>query len=340
MSVLTAADLNPRQKAAIVVSAMGPDSRDLLKQLGGGEVELLAGELLQLGDVPPQIRDEILAEFLNRLAASQSRGQSVLERAATLLEATLGKDGAGDAVQRIGWRSNEALKTFVRRDPAKFAALIAGEHPQTVAFLLTQVEPEQSGRVIGALPADLQPEMAWRIATMGEISPDVAALVHAVLTPKVMPREKERVQRNEKPGGEQKAAAVLNMIPIEVQKAALENMASRNEETARRVRKLMFVFRDLLLLDDRAVQRVLKEVDLKDLSLALKKTEPEVKEAIFRNVSERAAVTIQEEMEYMSAVKVEDVEAAQDRIIERVRFLEEQGEIIIHRGESSHDALV
>jgi flagellar motor switch protein FliG len=130
------------------------------------------------------------------------------------------------------------------------------------------------------------------------------------------------------------------MVPVTAQKAVLETLASKSAEVAERVRKMMFVFRDLLLLDDRAMQRVLKEVDLKDLSVALKNAADDVKDLIFRNVSERAAVTIQEEMEYMGPVKAAEVEAAQERIIEQVRTLEEQGEVVINRGGSEEDALV
>ncbi|MCK4546009.1 MAG: flagellar motor switch protein FliG [Candidatus Eisenbacteria sp.] len=343
MSVMSVVDLNPIQKAAIVVMSLGPGAQGLLKELPGSEVELLAGEILQLGTIPENIRDEVLAEFMNRMAAAQTRGESSLEKAAKVLEVRLGQDEAERAVRRIEWRNNEDLKTFVTRDPEKFAGLIADEHPQATAFLLTQMDPDLSGLVMARLPEDMQPDIAWRIATMKELSPEIASLVHQALRPVVAPAEEEEgkpVQRLEKLGGEQKAAGLLNMIPLEVQKTALENMASRDEDLATKVRKLMFVFRDLLLLDDRAMQRVLKEVDLKDLSLGLKTADEDVKGKIFKNVSERAAVTIQEEMDYMTSVKPDEVVEAQDRIIERVRALEEQGEIVIDRGGATQNAVV
>jgi flagellar motor switch protein FliG len=339
MAVISVVDLTPRQKAAIVVMTLGPGSRDLLKELGGGEVELLAEEILQLGTVPQGMRDEVLTEFCNRLSARQTTDASGLEKAAEVLEASLGKAEAGQVVKRIEWRANRNLRNFARRDPGAFATLVADEHPQTIAFLLTQLEPDVSGRVLSALGDDMRPEVAWRIATMGDLLPQTAARVHGALASKVAPK-KAASERTERLGGESKVADLLNMVSMESQKRVLETLASRSADVAERVRKLMFVFRDLLLLDDRAMQRVLKEVDLKDLSLALKTADKDVKEKIFKNVSERAALTIQEEMDYMGPVKAADVAQAQDRIIEHVRALEEQGEIVVNRGGSEDDALV
>ncbi len=339
MAVASVVDLTQRQRAAIVVMTLGSGAQELLKELGEGEVELLAGEILQLGTVPQGIRDEVLTEFCNRLSASQTKDVDGLEKAAEVLEVSLGKAEAGQVVKRIEWRANRHLRNFARRDPGSFAAKVAGEHPQTVAFLLTQLDPDVSGRVMSSLAEDLQPEVAWRIATMGEISPETAARVHAALAPMVTPQRKQS-ERTERLGGENKVADLLNMVSLEAQKSVLETLASRNEDVAERVRKLMFVFRDILLLDDRAMQRVLKEVDLKDLSLALKTAEDDLKEKIFKNVSERAALTIQEEMDYMGPVKAAEVIGAQDRIIDHVRALEEQGEIVVNRGGSEEDALV
>lgn len=331
MSALTVTDLTPKQRAAIVVMSIGPGGGEVLKELGGSVVEELAEAIVQLGDVPREVRDEVLAEFHNRLAASQAREAGGLEKASEILEASLGKDGADQVVRRIGWRANRALRGYAKRDPRKFADLLAGEHPQAVAFLLTQVEEDTAGKVIGLLPEEIQPELTWRVATMGEISPDVAGEVHAALQPIVDPSGGV-TKRYERLGGEQKAAGLLNMVPLESQKTVLETMAARDQEIANRVRKLMFVFRDILLLDDRAMQRVLKEVDVKDLSVALKSTEEDVKKKIFKNVSERAAISIKEEMEYMGPVKAIEIEGAQDRIIDVVRSLEEKGEIVIERG--------
>ncbi len=331
MSALTVTDLTPKQRAAIVVMSIGSGAGDVLKGLGGSVVEQLAETIVQLGEVPKEVRDEVLAEFHNRLAASQAKEAGGLEMASEILEVSLGKAGANQVVQRIGWRANRKLMAYAKRDPEKFAGLLAEEHPQAIAFILTQVEEDTAGKVISALPEEIQPELTWRVATMGEISPDVAGAVHAALAPIVDPTGGV-AKRLEQLGGEQKAAGLLNMVSLESQKTVLETMAARDQDIANRVRKLMFVFRDILLLDDRAMQRVLKEVDVKDLSVALKTADEDVKEKIFKNVSERAAVSIQEEMDYMGPVKANEIEAAQDRIIDVVRSLEEKGEIVIDRG--------
>ncbi|MBN1826867.1 MAG: flagellar motor switch protein FliG [Candidatus Eisenbacteria bacterium] len=338
MAPLSTAELTKRQKAAIVVMTLGPDAKPLMEKLPRSEMERLAEEILMLGEVPQNVKDEVLTEFLNELAARQAKTVSGIERASEMLEATLGKSEATEVVRRISWRSNQSLWSFARRDPEKFAELIAGEHPQTVAFLLTQIEPDVSGRVVAALPEELQPDTAWRIATMGEIVPDTAARVHAALDPVVNPKEEEKQKkRKESLGGERKTAGLLNMIPLSIQKVVMQTLTDRDPDLATRVRKMMFIFRDILLLDDRSMQRVLKEVDLKDLSLALQNADEDVKEKIFKNVSERAAVSIQEEMEYAGKVKKAEIEQARDRIIEVVRSLEEQGEVEIDRGGSADE---
>ena len=154
-----------------------------------------------LGEVPPVVRDEVLTEFLNELAARQAKVATGIEKASEVLEATLGEAEATEVVRRISWRSNQSLWSFARRDPEKFAELIAGEHPQTAAFLLTQIEPDVSGRVVSSLPEEMQPDTAWRIATMGEIAPEIASIVHAALDPVVNPKEEE-IKRLEILGGE------------------------------------------------------------------------------------------------------------------------------------------
>ena len=249
MALLSLAELNKRQKAAIVVMTLGADAKPLLEKLPRSEMERLAEEILMLGEVPPNVRDEVLTEFLNELAARQAKTASGIEKASEVLEATLGKSEATEVVRRISWRSNQSLWSYARRDPEQFAELIAGEHPQTVAFLLTQIEPDVSGRVVAALPEELQPDTAWRIATMGEIVPEIASMVHVALDPVVNPKEEE-VKRLETLGGEQKTAGLLNMIPLAIQKVVMQNMNERDPELAARVRKLMFVFRDILLLDE------------------------------------------------------------------------------------------
>lgn len=335
MAIVSAEELTQRQRAAIVVMSLGAEAKPLLSNLASIEVEQVAAEILRLGDVPGEVSDEVLAEFHNRIAASQAQTEGGLERAAALLQASLGEVEGNKAFKKMEWRSHEALTRFVKKDPARFAEIIMDEHPQTMAFILTQIDSDASGKVIAALPEELQPEMGWRIATMNEISPDAAAAVHAVIAPLFKPQEGHEgpvARPLEQMGGEELVAGLLNMIPVEAQKTVLDSMSDRDSDIATRVRKLMFVFRDLLLLDDRGMQRLLKEVDQKDLTIALKNVDEMIQNKFFKNMSERAALTIREEMEYLTAVKKEEIEAAQERIIDQARNLEEQGEIVIDRG--------
>ena len=330
MNVTQAADLTARQKAAIVVMSLGPKASGVLEQLGGGEVEQLAEEIVQLGDIPQHVRDEVLTEFQNRLAASQSTTEGGVQQASALLEARLGKEQAEDALSRLAWKSNEALHTFAHRSPEKLAELLAPEHPQTIAFVITQLPPDSSATVLTTLEDDLRADVVWRVATMDDISPLAAAAVHRALSRRL--RRMTTSQRREQMGGEDKAAGLMNMASGEIQKFVFDDLAQRDPELAARVRKLMFVFKDVLLLDDRSMQRVLKDIENKDLIVALKNADDVIRQRFFKNMSERAAVSIQEEIEYLGQVKASDVEQAQDNIIERIRALEENGEIIINRG--------
>ncbi len=333
MAELTATEMTARQKAAVVVLSLGAGADTILRELGGSEVELLAEQILQLGDVPEEVRDEVLTEFQNRLSATQAPTSGPLERAAEVLEVSLGKAAGDEALKRMEWRANQDLIRFAKKDPAKMAELVAVEHPQTIAFLMTQIDAELSGRVISEMDEEIRPEIAWRIANMSEIAPHTAGAVHRALGPMVKPEEAGVVvERLEQVGGEKKVADLLNMVTVEMQRDVFESMESKDSDQVMRIRKLMFVFRDLLLLDDRGMQRVLKEVDQKDLSLALYGADEDVKDKFFRNMSSRAAETIRDEMEFMAQVKKEDVEAARDRIIESVRTLEEQGEVVVNRG--------
>lgn len=336
MAVLAFVDLTSRQKAAVVVSFLGSKAEPLLKSLAKGEMELLAEEILMLGEVPDHVRDEVLTEFQNNMAARQAKSVSGLERASQMLEATLGEAEAIQVVDRISWRSNDELVAYVKKNPKRFADLVAVEHPQTISFLLTQIDSEIAGKVVPLLPDEVQPDIAWRIAIMKEIDPITASQVHKVLGEVIAPKEGE-TKRMEALGGEQLTAGLLNMIPVSTQKLVMEEMESKDADLTARVRKLMFVFRDILLLDDKSMQRVLKEVDLKDLSLALMNTEEDITDLIYRNVSERAAQSIKEEMEYMSNVKKEEINEARDRIIDGIRALEEQGEVVIERGSGDEE---
>lgn len=331
MAITTADELTPRQKAAIVVMTLGSDAKELLARLGDTKVERLAEEFVQMGDIPETVRDAVLAQFHNQMAAKQQVSDNSLQRAAKVLEARLGKEQAGEAVKRMEWRANQQLRSYARLDPPRFAKMIEQEHPQTAAFLLTQLEQPVSAKVIESLSEKWQHEMVWRIATMRDIPPDVASAVHQALSSKYKTQTGAVVARVEPFGGEGKAAGVLTMVGMEAQKTVLDTLASLDADIAKRVRKLMFMFKDILLIDDRGVQRLLKEVDTKVLVMALKNGDPAVQEKFFKNVSERMRQTLKDEIEFLRNPKPVEIEAARDTIIDQIRGLEEKGEIVIDR---------
>ena len=330
MAITSADDLTARQKAAIVVMTLGSDAKELLARLGDTKVEQLAEEFIQLGDIPETVRDAVLAQFHNKMAASQQVSDNGLQRAAKVLEARLGKEQAGEAVKRMEWRANQQLRSYARLDPARFAKMVELEHPQTAAFLLTQLDQPVSAKVIESLSEKWQHEMVWRIATMRAIPPEIAGAVHQALSSKYK-TQGAAAQRLEPFGGESKAASVLNMVGMEAQRTVLDTLASLDADIAKRVRKLMFVFKDILLIDDRGLQRLLKEVDTKVLVMALKNSEEAIQEKFFKNVSERMRQTLKDEIEFLRNPKPVEIEEARDAIIDQLRGLEEKGEIVIDR---------
>lgn len=335
MPITSADELTPRQKAAIVVMTLGADAKELLARLGDTKVERLAEEFVQLGEVAEGVRDAVLVEFHNQMAAKQHVSDNGLQRAAKVLESRLGKEQANEAVKRMEWRANQQLRSYARLDPARFAKLLEREHPQTAAFLLTQLDAPVSAKVIESLSEKWRYEMVWRIATMRAIPPEVAAAVHQAQSSAYKTRTQST--RLEPFGGEVKAASVLNMVEMTAQRTVLDTLASLDATVAKRVRKLMFVFKDILMIDDRGVQRLLKEVDTKVLVLALKDSVPAVQEKFFKNVSERMRQTLKDEMEFLRNPKAAEIDEARDAIIDQIRALEEKGEIVIDRtGGTAH----
>ena len=336
MAIASISDLTPRQKAAVVVMTLGSEAKELLSRLSDDQVEELAGEFVQLGEVPDSVRDEVLVQFHNKLAATQVTDNG-LQRAAKVLEASLGKEQAGEAVRRMEWRANQKLRSYARLDPKRFATMIEQEHPQTAAFLLTQLDQPVSAKVIEALSEKWQHEMVWRIATMREIPPDVASAVHGALASKYRTQGGGPTKHLEGFGGEQKAASVLTMVGMDAQRSVLETLATLDSDIAKRVRKLMFLFKDILMIDDRGIQRLLKDVDTKILVLALKDADEVLKGKFFKNVSERMRQTLKDEIEFLRNPKPIEIEEARDTIIDQVRALEEKGEIVIDRsGGTAH----
>jgi flagellar motor switch protein FliG len=328
-----------RKKAAIVMVALGSNaSSQIFKNLDEREVEALTTEIARLDNVTPQIREAVLQEFHNLAMAHQFISQGGIEYAREILEQALGPRKAKEILEKV----QQSIRTtgfnlLENVDPKQLVNFIQKEHPQTIALLLAHMEPGNAAPIISSLPQELQVDVATRIATMESISPDTLDQVEEVLVGQVKSLFGGDVSEI---GGVKAVAEILNSVDRGAEKNILGNLERENPELATEIKNLMFVFEDVMLLDDRSMQRVLKEVDTKELSMALKGASDELQDKFFRNMSSRAAEMIKEDMEYMGPIRLKDVEEVQQRIVDVIRRLEEDGEIIISGRGGEEDIVV
>jgi flagellar motor switch protein FliG len=328
------------QKAAIVLLALGKQAAsEVIKGLNDAEVEKIASEMARLGAVPHSVQEKVLAEFTGAMASGPRAGVGGVEKATELLESALGKSKASEIVTKVRRKSaTGALSKLEDMNPAMVAELLKGEHPQTIALIVAQLEPKSAAGTLAALPEELRGDISLRIATMEEISPNTTREIERILASTLEGMGSADMATA---GGIKILADILNQGDRAMENEVLGQIEMKDSAVATQVKQLMFVFDDILLLDDRAMQRVLREVDTKDLAIALKGADEDVKQKIFKNISERAAAMIQEEIDYMGPKRLSEVEAAQQAIIEVIRSLEESAEIIIPgRGGASDDIIV
>jgi len=278
-------------------------------------------------DVSSTIMEAVVEEFYQMVMAQEYIQQGGIDFAKATLEKALGPRKAHEIISKVEAMIHvSGFKLLKEVDPNQLLNFIQHEHPQTISLILANLEPEQTAQIVSELPPEIQTEVAYRIATMGKISPDLLTDIEGILESQV---ETVFGQDLSAAGGAKAVAEILNMAGRSTEKTILSDLEKRNPELATEIKNLMFVFEDIVLLDDRAVQRVLREVDSKELSLALKVATEDVKDIVFRNMSERAAGLIKEELEFMGPVRIKDVEEAQMKIVEVIRTLEEEGEIVI-----------
>ncbi len=325
---ITIENLTGRQKAAILIIAVGTDAAShIFKHLKDIDVERLAIEIAQMKDVPSTIMETVIEEFYQMIMAQEYITQGGIDYAKNVLEKALGPRKAHEIVSKVESAVHvSGFKLLKDVDPAQLLNFIQHEHPQTISLILANLESAQTAMIVSDLPPELQADVAFRIATMGKISPDLLSDIEGVLESQV---ETVFGQDQLTAGGAKAVAEILNMASRSTEKTILADLEKRNPELATEIKNLMFTFDDLVLLDDRSIQRVLREVDSKDLTLALKVANEELKEAILRNMSERASKLVQEELDFMGPVRLKDVEEAQMKIVEVVSSLEEDGEIVI-----------
>jgi len=323
--------LSNKQKAAVVLIALGPEATgQIFRHLTEEEVEQLTVEVARLGKVSHSERTAIIREFRELCTAQEVIAEGGITEAKKFLESAFGADRANEVINRVVQALQVLPFDFVKRsDPAQLLSLIQEEHPQTIALILAHLPPNQAAAVLSGLPTEVRTEVAHRIAIMDRTPPEVIREIEKVLEQKL---SSVATQKFRAAGGVKTLVEVLNWVDRQTEKVILESLSENNPEVAEEVKKLMFVFEDIVTLDDASIQKVLREVDTKELALALKAVGEEVQNRIFKNMSERAASMLKEEMEFMGPVRLRSVEEAQQRIVAIIRRLEESGEIIVARG--------
>ena len=319
------------QKAAILLIALGPEkSAKIFKHLKDEEIEELTLEIANTRSVTPQIKEEVISEFYQICLAQQYIAEGGIGYAKELLEQSFGEEKASDVISRLTASLQVKPFEFVRKtDASQLLNFIQDEHPQTIALILSYLNPSQAAQIIGALPPDRQADVAKRIAMMDRTSPDVIKEVERVLESKISSLVNQDYTII---GGVDSVVEILNTVDRGTEKHIMETLEVDEPELADEIRKKMFVFEDILLLDDRAIQRVLRDVDNSDLSMALKGANEQVQAAIFKKMSSRLSAMIKEDMEFMGPVRMKDVEEAQQKIVNIIRKLEDSAEIVISRG--------
>lgn len=320
-----------KQKAALLLISLGPEvSAAVYKHLTEEEIERLTLEISGVKKVDSVVKDEIISEFHNIALAQDYISQGGIGYAKTVLEKALGKDHAQAIINRLTSSLQVRPFDFARRaDPGQILNFIQNEHPQTIALILSYLDAEQAGMILSSLPQEMQADIAKRIATMDSTSPEVISEIEAVLERKL---SSTVTQDFSETGGVDAVVQVLNGVDRATEKTILDALEIQDPELAEEIRKRMFVFEDIVTLDNRSIQRIVRECENEDLVLSIKVSSEEVREILFKNMSQRMAESFQEEMEVMGPVRLRDVEEAQARIVSIIRRLEDSGEIIIARG--------
>lgn len=325
------AELTGVQKAAVLLITLGPEkSASIFKHLKEEEIEELTLEIANTRSISPQEKEDVLNEFYQVCLAQQYIAEGGIGYAKELLEKALGEQKAQDVITKLTASLQVRPFEFIRKtDPSQVLNFIQDEHPQTIAMILSYLSPTQSAMILGALTPEKQADVAKRIAMMDRTSPDVIKEVERVLERKLSSLLNQDYTIV---GGVDAIVDILNTVDRGTEKHIMESLEIEQPELADEIRKKMFVFEDILLLDDRAIQRVLRDVDNNDLSIALKGANEEVQNVIFKNLSKRLSAMIKEDMEFMGPVRMKDVEEAQQKIVGIIRKLEDSAEIVISRG--------
>jgi flagellar motor switch protein FliG len=324
------AGLTGLQKAALMMLALGRDpSVALFKQMSEQEVEMLTAEIMKLGYVPSSFTRQVTGEFREMMQAHEYLEEGGLNYAKGILESALGEKESETMLKRVkSLMRVRGFRMLKDVDANQLLTFLQKEHPQTVALVMTQLSTAQAASILQELPEELQSDIIKRLSRMERVNPETIRVLEGVLESRV-----DLTQGVSKLGGVKAAAEILNMVGASTEKTIISELTQSEPLMATEIKNLMFVFEDIISLDDRSIQKVLKEVDSKELALALKVCSDEVKGKILANMSSRGAEMIEEELEFMPPVRLKEVEDVQQKIVDIIRRLEEEGQIILLKGE-------
>jgi flagellar motor switch protein FliG len=324
--------INPIQKVALIIIAMGiQNAAQVLKNLNETEIEKITVEIAKLKDIPAEILGEVIEEFYEMMIANQYIVQGGLDYAKKVLESAWGFKKAEEIIKKVE-ASTEVSAFYLLQtvDDKQLLSFLQNEHPQTAALILANLKPQQAAAILSELPEESQSEIAFRLATMEKTSPELIEDIEGVLREQIGTVFGGDLSTS---GGAEAVAEILNSATRSAEKNILDRLRARDQKLSEEITSLMFLFEDIIKLSDQAIQRIVKEVDSKTLTLALKATSGELKDKIFKNMSERAADMLKDELSYLGPVRVRDVEMAQKQILDIIHNLEESGEIQINRTE-------
>jgi flagellar motor switch protein FliG len=328
--------LDPRQKVAVLMVALGQENAgEVLKYLTDYEIEDITHTITELKHLPIELQDEVLGDFEQHLLAGEYMSQGGVDFARGALERAVGPRKTQEILDRIMSTVSSGFYLLKNVPPEQLAPFISHEHPQTIALILSQLEPQQAAGIIAQLPERTQAEVAYRIAVMENITPNALKQIEESLEANL----RDILGGNQDVGGPKVVADILNLTGGSVEKNVLDRLDAQDPEVAEIVRNMMFVFDDIHKLTDREIQTILREVEQKDLVIALKAASEEVKDKLLTNMSDRVRGFIEEELEFTGPMRLSEVEEVQLRIVQKVRQLEDQGQIQIVRG-SAEDTFV
>ncbi len=332
-------DLPGIQKAALLLIALNVENAaEVFKHLDAGEVELISTEISKVRNIPSQTVDAVLEEFYQMVTAREYVLEGGLDFAQAVLEKSFGFNKALEIIEKV--KNLTTLRGFdvlKKADSAQLIGFLNKEHPQTIALILSHLQPDQTADALKELGEPLRTEVAYRIATLGKISPQTLKQIEKVVDDMA---GLNMGQSLSKIGGLKSLAAILNRTSVSLSKEILVGIEQKDGDVAAEIKRLMFLFEDIVNIQDRDIQKILREVDRKDLALSLKIADDKLKEKIFTNMSERAADLLKEELQYMGMVKLKEVEASQAKIIDVVKALEENGEIALNIRGGNEDIYV